>query len=181
MIGRCREHFQVPINFGHHDFKSRKVDRCYSDTFLHAPTSCKTQNMQLMWDVQQNKSCRSHLPHKFWRSCECLRLLPHHRQFPWTGGPDWPSSLAAYHISGILRGGMMTCPRIQAIETTKGFPLETREIRWWPPPGPPRHSSPALSCPLLPNLRAWSSLVMRNFLPLVWWLHGGRCEVATRP
>ena len=41
-----------------------------------------------------------------------LRPLPDGRQLPWTGGPDWPSSLAAYHTSEIMTGGVMTCPRI---------------------------------------------------------------------
>ena len=77
-----------------------------------------------------------HDPHK--REELVIRPLPHHRQFPWTGGPDWPSNLATYHISIILTGGVMTCPRIHAIGTTRRFPLETRGIRWWPHLGPPR-------------------------------------------
>ena len=112
-----------------------------------------------------------------------LRPLPHHWQLPWTCGPDWPSSLVAYHTSGILRGGVMTCPRIQAIGTTRGFPPETRGIRWWPPPGPLKLSSSALSRPLdrrisVLGCRQWWGTSCRSCggstVACVKWLQGPR-------
>ena len=42
----------------------------------------------------------------------------------------------------------MTWREGAAKEITGGFPPETHEIRWWPPRGPLRPSSPTLSRPL---------------------------------
>ena len=118
-----------------------------------------------------------------------LRTLPHDRQLPWNGGPDWPSNLTTYHTSGILRGCLMMWHGILASGTTRGFPLEIRRIRFRPRPGPPRLSSPSLDAPPSPDLGSplayaakWKTLTgccsLMLCLPLVWWLQRDWGEVA---
>ena len=93
----------------------------------------------------------------------------------------------------------MMCPRIQRSETTRGFPPETRGIRWWPPPGPPRLWKKEASmrrvaslflsrlvvhlpCALVVKIKKIKTMTrccsVRPLLPLVWCLHPKSGDVA---
>ena len=116
----------------HSHFPSRKLMKICS--FVGCVSRKRADTNLMCW----GKCVMLHLD----RSCE-LRPLPHHRHFPWL--VEQPCRLPHKQH---CEGRRDDVSKNYAIGTTGGFPLETYEIRWWPPPGPPRPSSPALSHPL---------------------------------
>ena len=81
----------------------------------------------------------------------CLRLrpLPHHRQLPWTGGPDCSSSLAAYHTSSNLRGRRDDVSKNLGNRNYRGIPTGNP---WNPVVATPWPTETVLSHSLPPSL-----------------------------
>ena len=111
-----------------------------------------------------------------------FRPLPHHRQLPWTGGPDWPSSLAAYHTSAFWGEAWWRVQEFRQSElpgdshrkpmkSGGGHPLAHRDR--------PLPLSPALSRLIsVPSRRQWWGTSCRSCggstVAGVKWLHGPR-------